>query len=105
MIEMPFGLDDLDKVFAVVELVEDPDLIKEIAPEVRKFIIKEAFLTDGHVRQYWRSMWDEAVTRQIKRQLIKHLDLTPEEVLLVCDAQFLKMIAPALYEKENYGKE
>lgn len=102
-IDMPFGLDDLEKVFSVVELIEDPDFISTIAPEVKQFIVKEGFLSSPHIRRHYNAMWDEAVTRQIKRQLIQHLNLTPEEVLLVCDASFLKMIAPALYEKESYA--
>jgi hypothetical protein len=103
-IDMPFGLEDIEKVFAVAELVEDPDFITAISPEVKKFILKEGFLTSPHMRRHYLAMWDEAVTRQIKKQLIAHLNLTPEEVLLVCDPSFLKMIAPALYEKENYGQ-
>lgn len=104
-IDMPCGLDDLEKVFSVVDLVEDPDFIREIAPEVRKFIIKEGFFTSGYMKQRYHAMWDEAVTRQVKSQLIKHLNLTPEEVLLVCDPSFLKIVAPALYEKDNYAQE
>lgn len=100
---MPLGFDDIEKVFSLIELINDPDFITEIAPNVKDFVVRENFFTNPHLRMEYMSFWDEVVARQVKRQIIKHLDLTPEEIMLVCDVTFLKSIAPALFNKENYA--
>jgi len=101
-ITMPFGVDDLDKVFQVNELLENTDeLIQEFMPEVSKILVKKGFFT-GHFRVKYNEMFDELITGLIRKQITKHFSFSPEEVLLLTDTGFLKMIAPAFFEQDNY---
>lgn len=101
--DMPFGIDDLDKVFAVTDLLDNKEeLIKEFMPEVSKILVKKSFFT-GHFRTSYNIMFDELITSLIRKQISKHFPkMTPEEVLILTDTSFLKMIAAALFDQESY---
>lgn len=105
-IEFPFGLEDLDKVFAVTDFLANKDqLIKEFTPEVQKSLVKKGFFT-GHFRVTYDRMFDELITDLIRKQVREHFrDFTPEEILLVTDTDFLKMIAPEYFDQDIYSKE
>lgn len=104
IIDIPFGLKDLDKIFEVCELLDNrEELVKEFTPEVSKYIVKESFFT-GPFRQAYLKHFDELIVSLIKRQITKHFpSYTPEEVMLLCDQDFLKMITENYYfEPKNY---
>ncbi len=102
VIEMPFGLKDLESVFAVTDFLSNTEeLLKDFQPEVSKFLVRKGFFTGRFLVQYNRA-FDELITSLIKRQLIKHFDFTPEELMILTDTDFLKMIAEPLYDQENY---
>ena len=106
-IDMPGGLDDLDKVFAVMDLLDNKDvLIKEFRPEVAKYLVKDGFFKGPFKRKY-NEMFDDLIISLIKRQIMRHFpSFTPEEVLLLCDKEFLKMITNDYYfNKSNYSME
>lgn len=99
---MPFGIDDLDKVFAVTDFLSNKDeLIKEFTPEVQKILVKKGFFT-GHFRTKYNEMFDELITSLIRKQITKHLELSPEEILLLTDTGFLKIIAGDFFNQDNY---
>lgn len=101
-IEMPFGIDDLDKVFAVTDFLDNKnELIKEFQPEVQKILVKKTFFT-GHFRTKYNEMFDELITSLIRKQISKHFSFSPEEILLLTDTGFLKMIAGAYFDQDNY---
>lgn len=103
-IDLPFGLSDLDKVFAVTDLLDNRDmLIKEFRPEVSKYLVKEGFFK-GPFRRKYQTMFDELIVSLIRRQLVKHFpSFTPEEIVLLTDLDFLKMITNDYYfTQANY---
>lgn len=106
-IDMPGGLSDLDKVFAVMDLLDNKkELIKEFKPEVAKYMVKDGFFKGPFKRKY-NEMFDDLIVSLIKRQITQHFPLfTPEEILLLCDKEFLKMLTNDFYfTKSNYTKD
>jgi hypothetical protein len=102
-IDMPFGIDDLDKVFAVTDFLENKDeLIAEFTPEVQKILVKKTFFT-GHFKTKYNEMFDELITSLIRKQITKHFSFSPEEILILTDTGFLKMIAGDYFDQDNYN--
>lgn len=102
-IELPFGIDDLDKIFVLSEFLDNKDeLLKEFQPEVQKFLVKKDFFTGPFRREYQRH-FDELIVKLIKQQITKHFNFSPEEVLLLTDTDFLKLLTGNVYfDQENY---
>lgn len=105
-IDMPIGLDDLDKIFAVTDLLDNKDqLIREFKPEVLKILVNKQFFK-GHFRIKYEEMFDEFITSLIRKQVIKHWpEWSPEDILILTDTNWLKMIASPYFDQENYTKE
>lgn len=102
--DVPFGLSDLEKVFQVSEFLENKDeLIQDFRPEVSKFLVREGFFKGPFKREYERA-FDELVISLIRRQIIKHFpQFSPEEIVLLTDLEFLKMITSDYYfTQSNY---
>lgn len=101
--ELPFGLDDLDKVFVLSEFLDNRDeLIKEFTPEVQKLLVKKDFFT-GPFRASYQKAFDELIVSLIRKQIIKHFEFSPEEVMLLTDTDFLKLITNDFYfDQDNY---
>ncbi len=101
-IDLPFGVEDLEKVFELTEFLDNKDeLIQEFKSEVQKILVKKTFFT-GHFRTKYNEMFDELITGLIRKQIIKHFDFSPEEILILTDTEFLKMIAAPYFEQDNY---
>lgn len=101
-ITMPGGIDDLEAVFAVSDFLENKaELIEEFKPEVQKILVKKSFFT-GHFRTKYNEMFDELITSLIRRQIIKHFQFSPEDLLILTDTDFLKMIGSDFYNQDNY---
>ena len=79
------------------------ELIKEFTPEVSKFMVKDGFFK-GPFRRRYEQEFDNLVISLIRREIIKHYpQFTPEEVVLLTDRDFLKMITEDFYFiKSNY---
>lgn len=97
-LELPFGLSDLDKIFQVTEFLDNRnELIKEFQPEVSKLLVKEGFFKGPFKRSYQHA-FDELIVSLIRRELVKHFpSFTPEEIVLLTDLDFLKMITENHY--------
>lgn len=102
-IEMPFGLEDLDKVFAMAELLSNTEeLLKEFYPDVKQMLVREGFFS-GHTKKLYDQEFEALIIRLIKKQVINHhSDWSPEDVLLMLDPEFLKLIAEELFDSSNY---
>src|ERR1019366_4888665 len=101
---MPGGLKDLDAVSAVMDLLDNrEELINEFKPEVAKYLVKEGFFKGPFKRKY-NEMFDDLIVSLIKRQVTQHFpSFSPEEILLLCDKDFLKMITnDYFFDKNNY---
>lgn len=103
-IDIPFGISDLDKVFAVTDLLDNREmLIDEFRPEVSKFLVREGFFKGPFKRRYQQE-FEGLVISLIRRELVKHFpSFTPEEIVLLTDTDFLKMITQDFYfTQANY---
>lgn len=103
-LDLPFGLSDLDKVFLVTDLLDNrAELLEKFKPEVSKFLVKEGFF-NGPFRRKYREMFDELVVSLIRREIVNHFpSFTPEEIVLLSDLDFLKMITGDYYFlQDNY---
>lgn len=102
-IEMPFGLEDLDKVFAMAELLSNTEeLLKEFYPDVKQMLVREGFFS-GHSKHLYDREFDALIVRLVKKQVISHhSDWSPEDILLLTDIEFLKLIAEELFDSTNY---
>lgn len=107
VVDFPFGLEDLGDLFDVVDFLENREaLIEKFRPEVEKYLVKSTFFT-GPFRKAYQDAFDDLIVRLIKSQIIEHFPkMTPEEILVLCDKQFLKMITQDYYfNPNNYTKE
>jgi hypothetical protein len=102
-IDMALGFDDLEKVFEVTEFLDNRDtLIEEFKPEVQKLIVKKTFFT-GPFRRAYEDAFDDLIVKLIRSQLVQHFNYTPEEIILLTDKTFLKIITEDFYfEQDNY---
>lgn len=98
ILDFPFGVDDLSKLFDVVDLLENrKELIEEFTPEVQKLMVRKTFFT-GPFRNEYNKAFDELIVKLIKSQIVKHFpSFTPEEILALSDTTFLKMITENFY--------
>jgi len=104
ILDFPGGLSDYDKLFAVVDFLSNTDeLIREFKPEVARYLVKDSFFK-GPFRRKYNEMFDDLIVSLIKRQITQHFTaFTPEEILLLCDKEFLKVITSDFYfNKNNY---
>lgn len=102
--DLPFGVSDLDKVFAVTDFLENKEeLIKEFRPEVSKYLVRDGFFKGPFKRNYEKA-FDDLIISLIRSQLVKHFpSFSPEEIVLLTDIDFLKMITNDFYfDKKNY---
>jgi hypothetical protein len=106
VVEAAVGFDDLDKLFQVLDLLDNQDeLIKQFRPELLKLIVNKQFFK-GHFQKAYLDAFDERVVKLIKTEVVGHFpDFTPEDVLTICDVSFLKMMAPDLFDQDKYTKE
>lgn len=106
VVDLPFGIEDLDKIFDVMEFLDNRDeLVEEFTPEVKKYLVKKDFFKGPFRLEYERN-FDELIRRLIKNQLVNHFNFTPEELLLITEVNFLKMITEGYYfDTDNYFKE
>lgn len=103
VIEMPGGLHDLDKIFEISEFLENKkELITQFKPEVSKFLVKKDFFT-GPFRMTYNKAFDELIAKLIKTEITNHFpSYDPEEILLLTDISFLKLIAEDMFVQDNY---
>lgn len=99
----PFVLEDLDKVFAMAELLSNTEeLLKEFYPEVKQMLVREGFFS-GHSKRLYDKEFETLIIRLIKKQVVSHFsDWSPEDVLILTDSEFLHLIADELFNSENY---
>ncbi len=102
-IDMIVGFEDLDKVFTVLEFLDNrEELITEFRPEVQKLMVKKTFFT-GPFKRTYQDAFDDLIVKLIRSQVVQHFDYSPEEVLILTDKQFLKMATEGFYfEQDNY---
>lgn len=105
VIDFPFGIEDLEKIFEVSDLLENKEtLVEEFRPEVQKYLVKDDFF-HGIYRAEYKRAFNDLIISLIKRQFIKHFPhYTPEELLILTDLDFLKMITNDFYFKESTYK-
>jgi hypothetical protein len=104
IMELPFGFDEIDKLLQVAEFLDNrEELLEEFKPEVTKFLVKGEFFK-GAFRHKYNSMFDALIIRLIKRQLVQHFpSFTPEEIMLLTEPDFLKMVTEDFYfQPDNY---
>lgn len=103
-IDLPYGLSDLEKVFQVVDFLDNQEsLINDFKPEVAKFLVREDFF-HGPFKRVYQNAFNELIVKLIRRELVKHFpDFSPEEIVLLTDLEFLKMITNDVYfTQSNY---
>lgn len=106
ILEMPFGFEDLDKVFQISEFLDNKEeLLEQFKPEVRKFLVKKGFFT-GPFKIAYEKAFDELIVSLIKKELVNHFPkFSPEDILILTDVDFLKMVTDGyLFDQENYAE-
>lgn len=102
VIDLPIGLDQLDAVFTVVDFLENTEeLLKDFQPEVSKFLVRKGFFTGPFLREYNKA-FDELIVSMVRKQINEHFNFNPEELLLLTDLNFLKLVAEPLFDQTNY---
>ena len=105
-ITMPFGIDDLDQLFILSELLDNKEeLVKDFKPEIQKFLVKSDFFS-GHTKRLYNEAFDELVLSLIKKQIIKHFPaFTPEEILLLIDKDLISVITNNYYFNQDIYRD
>jgi len=102
VIDMPFGLDELDGVFQVTDFLSNTEeLLQDFYPDVAKFLVRKGFFHGPFLREYNKA-FDDLIATLIKRQLTRHFNFTPEEMMILTDLSFLKLVAEPLFDQNNY---
>lgn len=78
-------------------------LLNEFKPEVSKFLVREGFFR-GPFKRAYQNAFDDLIVKLIRSQLVKHFpSFTPEEIVLLTDRDFLKMVTSDYYfTQANY---
>lgn len=102
-LDFPFGLSDIDKVFQLSEMLENTEELADLfRPELTKFLVREGFFR-GHFLREYNKQFNLLVQSLIRKQVVEHFSSwSPEDVVLLTDLDFIKMIAPKLFEKQTY---
>ncbi len=104
VIDFPFAIDDLSKLFDVVDLLENKEtLIEDFKPEVSKLMVKKDFFT-GPFRAAYQDAFDDLIVRLIRSQIVNHFPgFTGEEIMALTNKDFLKMVTDGVYfDPDNY---
>jgi len=103
VVEMPFSFQDIDQVFAMNDLLSNTnELLEKFKPEVQKYLVKKDFF-HGPAKREYEYHWDQLIVSLIKQELVSHFPAwTPEDIVVLTDLPFLKMIAEPLFEQKNY---
>lgn len=104
VIDVTVGLDDLDKVFRLADLLNNQEeLVKEFKPQVQKLMVRKGFFTGVYQREYERT-FNELIVRLIKGQMVSHFaDFTAEDILMLSDEGLLRVLSEDFYfEQSNY---
>lgn len=106
VIEMGFGFSDISQILDLSEFLSNTEaLIDKFEPAVSKFLVKKDFFKGPFLREYLKQ-FDELIKSLIKTELINHYtSWSPEDILrLTEDTDFLKMLAPDLFDQDAYKK-
>lgn len=97
-LDLPFGLSDIEKVFKISELLDNKEeLVQDFLPEVSKYLVKNDFF-HGPYRHQYNKMFNELIIQLIRKQIIKHFpNFSPEDVVILTDEEFLRMITTDYY--------
>lgn len=103
VIDLPFSVQDIDQVFAMNDLLSNTtELIEKFKPQVQKLIVKKDFFHGPFKREY-EKQFDQLIVSLIKQELVEHFpSWTPEDIVVLTDLSFIKMIAEPLFEQKNY---
>jgi hypothetical protein len=104
VIDIPFAIEDLDKVFEISDFLENRDeLIALFKPEVSKYFVRDEFFKPPF-RKAYLDIFDDIIVSLIKKQIIAHYPTwTAEEIMILCDKDFLKLITQGtLFDPNNY---
>jgi hypothetical protein len=106
-IEFPFCLSELDKLFEVSDFLDNRDeLVAKFTPAVTNYLSYRERLKPGLQQQAHKLAFPDFIITLIKRELLDHFNLTPEEVLLLTDRELLDMLTEShFFKEENYLKE
>lgn len=103
VVDLPFSLQDIDQIFEMNDLLSNTsELIEKFKPEVDKLLVKKDFF-HGPFRQEYEKQFDQLIVSLIKRELVEHYpSWTPEDIIVLTDLNFIKMIAEPLFDQNNY---
>lgn len=92
VIDLPFALSDLDKLFKIVDFLEDKEyFLKKFKSEVAKYKAREGYFKSNIHKSAYKRSFRVLIKSLIKRELAAHFEVDPEELLLLTDDNFLDM--------------
>lgn len=93
------------KLFDVMDLLSNKEeLISSFSPKIKKFLKKEVKFKDTVYRKAYEEAFEDYVMSLIKHEVVEHFpDLTPEEIIILCDKDLVSLLTDDYYfNKENY---
>ncbi len=106
VIDFGLGFNDIEQVLDLSEFLSNSnELINKFEPDVTKFLVRKDFFRGPYLREY-NKQFDQLIRSLIKKELMNHFAAwTPEDLFLLTeDTDFLKILAPDLFEQESYRK-
>jgi hypothetical protein len=106
VINMPFSLEEIGPVLDVSEFLMSnlDELTADFSPKVLELLGKKDKFQPPY-RIAFNNAVDDLIVGLIQEKVKDHFNVTPEQLLLLTEVQFLKMIVPDLFNSENYLKE
>lgn len=102
-LDLPFSFREIDQVFEMVNFLDNTDeLIQKFKPEVQKFLVRKDFFKGPFLREY-NKQFNELIRSLIRKELVEHFPAwSPEDIIVLTDLDFIKMVASPYFEQKNY---
>lgn len=103
IIDLPLGIDDLDKLFQVSSFLDNRDeLTAKFQPEVDKYLARRQYFKPGVQRLAHKNAFKDLIVSLIRTEITNHFPtFTPEEIMLLTEPSFLDMLCEGYFFDEN----
>lgn len=93
------------KLFDVMDLLSNKEeMVSNFSPKIKSFLKKEKNFKGTVYNKAYEDAFEDYVMSLIKSEVVEHFpDLTPEEVIILCDKDLVSLLTDDYYfNKENY---
>lgn len=105
VISFPFGLDDLNEVFEIMNLLDNnrDELIAKFKPAVTKYLERAKYFPPGIMRLEHKRAFPDLIISLIRKEVEDHFNFNPEQILMLTQKDIIDMLTEGYYfDERNY---